>query len=172
MKLSERNNCRGLRSRPLRSRSGFTLIEMVLVVLVGMTMAAIAIPVLTKAMTNMRINSAVGQFSGAIASARFRAIKNSQQYTLVLTTPANTYVVTNTVTSQADSAVPLPSYITITGATGSTFTYTLCPNGIVYGAGGCSPNPNTPPALSFTYQNRQINIAVSDVGNVTTTTIH
>ncbi|MGH9739154.1 MAG: pilus assembly FimT family protein [Candidatus Acidiferrales bacterium] len=169
MKLSKSDNFIKFRT-PSQPSAGFTLLEMLLVVLVGMVMTAIAIPVLSRAMANMRINSAVSQFSGAIQSTRFRAIKDSQPYTFVLTTPANTYVVSNTV-NPAPTTVPLPSYITITGGSGSPFTYTLCPNGIVYGAGGCSPNPNQPPALSFTYQGRQINVAVSDVGNVTTTTI-
>lgn len=146
---------------------------MVLVVFAAMVMAALAIPALNRAMTNERINAAVNQFSGAISSARFHAIQDSQTYTLVLTAPANTYVVTNTGASPptVGPTVPLPSYVSISGGTGSPYTYTLCPNGLVYGTGGCSLNPNQPPALSFTYQGRQINVAISDVGNVTTTTI-
>lgn len=154
--------------------AGFTLLEMVIVVAIGVVLTALAIPVISTTWANMRINAAVGQFSGAIASARYRAIKDSQPYTFVLTTPANTYVETNTVTLTADAAIALPSYVTITGTGGSPFTYTLCPNGIIYGAGGvCNPPPaTTPTTLSFTYQGRQINLAVSGVGNVTTTIIH
>jgi prepilin-type N-terminal cleavage/methylation domain-containing protein len=158
-----------------RARAGFTLIEALVVMAVGLILTVIAIPVVSQAMTNMRINAAVSQFSGAIASARYQAIKDSQRYTFTLTTPANTYAVKNIVTGATpNGAVPLPSYVTIAAISGSSLTYTLCPNGIVYGAGGvCSPPPATaPPSLSFTYQGRQINVAVSGVGNVTTTTIH
>ena len=135
-----------------------------------MILAALAVPVLSSAMTNMRINSAVTQFSGALASSRYRAIKDSQPYTFVLTAPANTYVVANTITGTATTPVPIPSYISINGGAAGTYTYTLCPNGTVYGAGGC-PSVNPAPALSFTYQGRQINLAVSGVGNVITTVI-
>jgi type II secretory pathway pseudopilin PulG len=155
--------------------AGFTLLEALFVVAAGIVLTAVAIPILNTAMISMRINSAVSQFSGAIGSARYLAIKDSQPYTFVLTTPANTYIETNTVTNVAPyGAIPLPSYVTISGTGGSPFTYTLCPNGIIYGAGAtCNPPPaTTPPALSFTYQGRQINVAVSRVGNVTTTTIH
>lgn len=161
--------------RPLlRSRAvGFTLLEMVIVVAIGVVLTAVAIPVISSTWRNMRINAAVSQFSGAIVRARYRAIKDSQPYTFVLTTPANTYVEKNTVTLTADAAVPLSSYVAITGTGGSPFTYTLCPNGIIYGAGGtCSPSPaTTPPSLTFTYQGRQITVAVSRVGNVTTTIV-
>ncbi len=153
----------------LHRRRGFSLIELLTTVSIGMILTVIAVPLINSALATMRINSAVSQFTGAISSSRYQAIKDSQAYTFVLTAPANTYVVTNTVTGVASKPTPIPSYIGINGS-GGTFTYTLCPNGMVYGAGGC-PSVNPPPALSFTYQGRQINIAVSGVGNVTTTVI-
>ncbi|MGA9883633.1 MAG: prepilin-type N-terminal cleavage/methylation domain-containing protein [Candidatus Acidiferrales bacterium] len=170
MKLSEPRNGLSLRSRRFRPLAGFTLIEMVTVVAIGLILTAVAIPVFSTAMANMRINSAVSAFSGAISSARYHAIKDSQTYTFVLTTPANSFVLTNTSTGVAANAVPLPSYVSISGGSGSPYTYTLCPNGMVYGAGGC-PGAD-PPALSFLYQGRQINLAVSEVGNVTKTVVN
>jgi type II secretory pathway pseudopilin PulG len=156
-------------SRPSRA-AGFTLLEALIVVAVGVVLTALAIPVISNTLVNMRMNSSVSQFTAALSSSRFQAIKASQPYTLVITAPANTYVLTNTVTGYAAPAVPFPSYIDINGG-GGTFTYTLCPNGTVYGAGGACPGTNQPPSLSFQYQNRQIDIAVSEVGNVSTTTI-
>lgn len=156
--------------RRLRPTPGFSVIELVTTIAVGMILAAIAIPMVNSAMATMRINAAVSQFEGALSSSRFQAIKNSQPYTFVLTAPANTYVLTNTATGAANNPVPMSSYVNINGGTAGTYTYTLCPNGMVYGAGGC-PSVNAPPALSFTYQGRQINTAVSGVGNVTTTII-
>ncbi len=147
---------------------------MLIVIAVGITLAAVAIPVLSSAMTNMRINSAVSQFTGALASARYQAIQNSQIYTFALTTPANTYVVTKTGANPVVyNAVQLSPYVTISGSgsASSPFTYTLCPNGIVYGAGGACPG-NQPASLIFTYNGRQIDLAVSGVGNVTSTIIH
>jgi prepilin-type N-terminal cleavage/methylation domain-containing protein len=148
-----------------QGRAGFTLIEMLIVVAVGIVLTVIAIPVVSRALVNMQINSAVSDFEGAIASSRYRAIKDSQAYTFVITVPANTYVL-----SATGNTISLPPYIAINGGTAGTYTYDLCPNGMVYGAGGC-PGA-APPALSFAYQGRQINIAVSEVGNVTTTIIH
>ena len=152
--------------------AGFTLLEMVIVVAVGIVLTVIAIPALSTAMMNARINSAVSDFTAALSSARYQAIRDSNEYTLVLTAPANTYVLTNTVTTKSafPNPVPLSSYVVINGGSGS-FTYTLCPNGMVYGTGGC-PSATAAPALSFVYQTRQINLAISETGNVSTTVIH
>jgi len=151
------------------SVKGFTLLELLLVIAVSLVLAAIAIPMMNSALANMRLNSAVNQLAGAISTARFQAIKNSQIYTLVLTTPANTYVVTDTGPPVvAAASVPLPSAVTF-GSSG-TYTFTLCPNGMVYGAGGC-PNANAPPSLTASYQQQEVTITVSGVGNVTTTKV-
>ena len=110
--------------------------------------------------------------SAAAGKTRYRAIMNSQIYTLAVSTPANTYVVTNLPTGVADLVVPLPStLIAINGGGNATYTFTFCPNGTVYGAGGVCPGANVPPALAFTFKGRQVNINVSSAGNVTTTTI-
>jgi hypothetical protein len=127
------------------------------------------------AMNNMHVNSMVDAISGAIAKARYQSIMTSQEYTVVFTVPTNTYVVTNVGTGVATTATPLPSKsVLLNGGTAGTTTFTFCPNGTVYGAGaGCTPPAGAvPPALSVSSQGRQINVAVSGVGNVTTTTIH
>lgn len=158
-----------------RNSQGFTIIELLIVLVVGAILTALAVPMLTTAMTNMRINSMAAAISGAVSKTRYRAIMASQIYVLDVHTPANTYIAINQNTGQTDRAVPLPSSaIAINGGTNATYEFTLCPNGMVYGAGGsCASAGNTaPPALSVTYQGRQINISVSSVGNVTTQTIH
>jgi prepilin-type N-terminal cleavage/methylation domain-containing protein len=163
------------RVNPSPDRShGFTLPEIVIALFVGTILTVVAIPVLGNALTNMRLNSAVGAISGAISKTRYRAVMNSQIYTLAITTPANTYVVTNVNTGTADAAVPLPTpRIAINGGANATYSFTLCPNGMIYGAGGaCAIGSPAPPALALTSQTRQINLSISSVGNVTKTTIY
>ena len=155
-----------------RSR-GFSLLELVIVTAIGTILTLVSIPVINTTMAGMRLSSTVNSLTGALSAARYRAIMNSQVFTLALAEPANTYVVTNVGTGQADAAVPLPSKaVAINGGGTATYTFTFCPNGIVYGSGGVCPGNNTPPALTATSLGRQINISVSSVGNVTTTTIH
>ena len=157
-------------ARPRDVSSGFTLIEMVLVVMTGLVLTAIAIPIINSALASMDVKSMGSAISAGVSNARYQAIQNSQIYTLVVTTPANTYVIKNVATGVSGPTVPLPRpAVTINGGTSATFTFTFCPNGMTYGAGGTCPSGNTPPVLTATYQGRTMTINVSSVGNVTTT---
>jgi prepilin-type N-terminal cleavage/methylation domain-containing protein len=152
---------------------GFTIVELLIVVLVGSLLTAISVPLYKSAMISMQLNSTVSAISGAISQTRYAAIMNGHVYTLVLTTPGNTYVVSDVTEGTSNAAVPLPTTaILINGGTSATYTYTLCPNGTAYGTGGtCIGNNTVPPALSATNNGRQVNINVSGVGSVISTRI-
>jgi prepilin-type N-terminal cleavage/methylation domain-containing protein len=159
--------------RSTRLDEGFTILELLVVLAIGIILTAATVPLLSSTMSRMRLNSAVASISTAISKTRYRSIRNSDIYTLAITAPQNTYVVTNVSANVVDRGEPLPSLVAINGGAAAVYTYTFCPNGTVYGAGGnCINNANLPPALSATYQNRQTDISVSTVGNVTTKNIH
>jgi prepilin-type N-terminal cleavage/methylation domain-containing protein len=163
----ERNVC----GSPLPK--GFTLIELLAVLAIGVILTAAAVPILSSTMSRMQLNSAVDSISTVMSKTRYRSIRNSDIYTLAIKAPQNTYVVTDVSANVIDRVEPLPSQVALNGGAAAVYTYTFCPNGTVYGAGGvCVNNPNLPPALVATYQNRQTNISVSTVGNVTTKNIH
>lgn len=152
--------------------AGFTIAELLIAMAVAAILAAMSVPIVNSTMSRMRMNSAVSAISSSISKARYQAIRNSDIYTLAISVPQNTYVVTDVSTNVASTAVPLPNTVSINGGQAAVFTYTLCPNGTVYGAGAtCTNNVNAPPALAVTYSQLQTNINVSTVGNVTTTVI-
>jgi prepilin-type N-terminal cleavage/methylation domain-containing protein len=156
-----------------RSSAGLSLVELMVVMAIGTVLSLLAVPVFNSAMTTMRLNAVASNVSAAIGKTRYRAIMNSQPYTLTLSTPGNTYVVTNLQSKVTDNAVPLPStLVAINGGGNATYTFTFCPNGTAYGAGGTCPSANVTPVLSLTYKSRQTDISVSSVGNVTTNAIH
>lgn len=156
-----------------RAEQGLTVLELLVVLAMGTVLTAMSVPIASSVIASMRMNAAVTSISAAMSKTHYRAIRDSDVYTLTLTTPQNTYVVTNVSTNVADRVEPFSSLIAINGGANATYTYTFCPNGTVYGAGGvCVNNPNLPPPLAATYQTRQTNINVSTVGNVTTTIIH
>lgn len=179
-KRRTRTETRGAMMSPLRATSattaafaGFTIAELLIAMAVAAILAAMSVPIVNSTMSRMRMNSAVSAISSAITKARYQSIRNSDIYTLTITVPQNTYVVTDVTANVASAAVPLPNAVAINGGSSAVFTYTLCPNGTVYGAGGtCTNNTNAPPALTVTYSQLQTNINVSTVGNVSTTVIH
>lgn len=162
-------------ARSARRSSGFTVLELMVVVAISIVLTAAAIPMIKSAMNSMHVNSMVEAISGAVSKTRYKSIMTSQPYTLAITAPSNTYVVTNVTKGTASAAVPLPSQtVAINGGAGATYTFTFCPNGTVYGTGAtCAPPGGAlPSALSISSQGRQVNISVSSVGNVTTTSVH
>lgn len=161
---------------PRRKTSrGFTLVELVIALFVGTVLTAMAVPLWTQAQAIMRLNSMVSAMSSAISQTRYRSIMTSQPYTLVINSPGDTYLVTNLTTGTADPTIPLtPHAVAINGGGSASYTFVFCPNGTVWSAVGTTANcPGTgvPPALSAAYENRQINLNVSSVGNVTTTNV-
>ncbi len=164
----------GVNATPaVSAAAGFTIAELLVAMAVAAILAAMSVPIVNSTMARMRMNSAVSAISSAVSQARYQAIRNSDVYTLAISVPQNTYVVTDVSTNVASTAVPLPNTVSINGGNTAVFTYTLCPNGTVYGSGGtCTNNVNASPALTVTYAQLQTSINVSTVGNVTTTVIH
>jgi len=140
------------------SNSGFSMIEIVIVLAISIVLAGIAIPVFTNAMNNFRLSATVSAVSGAISTTRMQAIMHGYPYETVFTIsplsfqifnevpPATTFSVV--VPGAGSSVTPLPSAggVTMTGLVsctappsltgcvtmaGTTITYTFMANGTV-----------------------------------------
>lgn len=64
------------------SRRGFSLIELMVVLMIVMVVGAISIPAVMTSINNVRLRSMVGTVSGVIQSGRMLAIKANRQYTV------------------------------------------------------------------------------------------
>jgi prepilin-type N-terminal cleavage/methylation domain-containing protein len=64
------------------SRRGFSLIELMVVLLIVMVVAAMSIPTIMTTINNVRLRSMIGTVSGVIQSGRMLAIKANRQYTV------------------------------------------------------------------------------------------
>ena len=75
------------------SNSGFTMIEALMVVAIGLLLGGMAIPIFTNAMKNYYQTSTVSAAAGAIQSTRFQAIMHGYPYQITFTSSTMSYQV-------------------------------------------------------------------------------
>ena len=158
-----------------KSVRGFTLIELIFVIVIGLILTVIAVPLVNNVMTGYRLRGAAASVSGSIQATRYQAIFNGYPFRLVLNSTALTYQV------QSDSAragvftnycVPAAtacpvalagSGMNLTLDASSTFTFS--PGGSVVSttaAGGVT-------TMVLTYSGKTETITVSSYGNIKVT---
>lgn len=81
------------RRRPFQgtAASGFTLIELVIVVAIALVLSVMAAPVLRNAVRSYRLNAAASAVSGVIQGTRYQAIMVGCPYTIAFTTSSTNY---------------------------------------------------------------------------------
>jgi prepilin-type N-terminal cleavage/methylation domain-containing protein len=151
----------GVANRKARHDRGFSMVELVIVLLIGTVMTAIAVPQVKSQVYSYRLNSAVAMAKWAIQSTRFQALKQGYPYQVAFTASSQTYQIQNlpsgTTYQNVGTAVPLAAWpMTVSADT----TINFKPNGIVNTTVGSS-------SFTITYQGTTKTIAVSNYGNVT-----
>jgi prepilin-type N-terminal cleavage/methylation domain-containing protein len=168
----EANRPKGQRSRSAR---GFTLIELIFVLLITLIMTGMAIPLLNNTMTAYRLRGATASVTGSIQATRYQAIFNGYPFRLVIDGTARTYqvqrdqaragVFTNFCVPAATScAVPLAGSGTKV-VLGADTTFTFSPGGTVQSTtavGGVT-------TMVLTYGGKTETITVSSYGNIKVT---
>ena len=102
-----------------RTKAGFTLLELVVVVAIAMVLAAIAVPVITNSLRVFTYKSSIAAFTGAIQGTRYQAIYHGCPYQLAFSSATMTYTVASqvppvgtatclTAMGTPSAAVPLP----------------------------------------------------------------
>ena len=147
--------------RSAGSRRGFTLIEVIMAMLVGLILTAIAIPQVKSAVYSYRLNSAVSMAQWAIQSTRFQALQQGYPYQVVFTASTMSYQIQNLPSGSTyvnvGSPVPLSAW-TMTFSQNTTINFK--PNGMVTATVGSN-------VFTITYQGTTHTITVSNYGNVT-----
>jgi len=165
MKLAFRQSRVRPVERQLESR-GFTLIEMVMVVAIGLVVAAMAVPTVNKVMNTYRLRAAVSSVTGAIQTTRYQAISSGYAYQVVLKKTAGTLQVqsdpgrTGTF-ANVGNAIPLTSS-SIQVVLNADTTLQFRPSGLVQATTGAT-------TLTLTYGSNTETITVSNYGNVKVT---
>jgi len=68
------------------TESGFSLVELIIVVLVALVIAAIIIPNVLLAVTNLKLRASAGDLAGLMQQARILAAKNNTTYAILFGT--------------------------------------------------------------------------------------
>jgi len=158
-----------------RSTRGFSLIELIVVLLISLIMAGMAVPLLNNTMTSYRLRGATASVTGSIQAARYQAIFNGYPFRLVLNSTAKTYQVQSDqaragvfanycVPAAASCPVPLAGSGTPVALDADT-TFTFSPGGTVQSTTAVSGVTT----MVLTYGGKTENITVSSYGNIKVT---
>jgi Tfp pilus assembly protein FimT len=144
-----------------RGIAGFSVLELVMGILVGLILTAMAIPQVRAGLYSYRLKGAAASSVWAVQSTRYQALMEGYPYQVVFSPANQTYQVQNLPPGSASyanvgTAVPLSGNpVTLNQDT----TLQFKPNGAVTATVG---------ALSFviTYQGKTATLTVSNYGNV------
>jgi Tfp pilus assembly protein FimT len=144
------------------SARGFSIVELMLVILIGIILTAIALPEVQSSLYNYRLRGAVSMATWAIQSTRYQALMEGVPYQVVLTSASNQYQVQGFIGgayTNVGGVVPLSS---LPVALSADTTLNFRPNGSVTAPVG---------ALNFTitYQGVCQRVTVTNYGNVSIT---
>ena len=78
-----------------KASGGFTLVELIFVILIVLIMAVIALPLMNNVSSYFKLRGAVSSATGAIQSTRYQAIFQGCPFQVVFTAATGNYQVTN-----------------------------------------------------------------------------
>jgi prepilin-type N-terminal cleavage/methylation domain-containing protein len=144
-----------------RTARGFSLVELLIVMAIGIILTAIPVPQIRTQLYNYRLNSAVAMSKWAIQSTRFQALMKGYPYQVAFSAAGTKYQIQNlpsgTTYQNVGGVVPLASWpMTLSPNT----TINFKPNGAVT----TSVGTNT---FTITYMGTTKTVTVSNYGNVT-----
>jgi prepilin-type N-terminal cleavage/methylation domain-containing protein len=153
---------RTARSAAPKGLRGFTLLELLVVMLVVLVLSGIALPQVQAALSSYQLNSAVSAATWAIQTTRYQAIMHGYPYQVAFNAANNTYQVSSepggaAAFSNVGTAVPIGNQL-ITFSTSTTYQFS--PNGSVSAVLGLM-------TFSVSNQNATKNVAVSNYGSIT-----
>jgi Tfp pilus assembly protein FimT len=144
--------------------AGYSMIEMIMALAIGIILTAIAVPSVRTGMNNYRLNSAVAMAKWAIQTTRFQALEKGYIYQVVFSATNLNYKLQysqdggTTYTDVANSTTPLSAW-PMTFSQDTTIKFQ--PNGYVQATVGTN-------SFTISYQSTTATITVSNYGNVTT----
>ena len=116
------------KTHPTRRSQGFTLIELLAVVGIISILAAMSLPSISQAVTNMHLSSSANTLSAVVQSTRYSAISSGCPFELVITASNNSYQILQEQILTPVTLPPTPPYCDTSGYT----PYYLSPLPVVF----------------------------------------
>jgi prepilin-type N-terminal cleavage/methylation domain-containing protein len=145
---------------------GFTMLELLIVLAIGMILTAMAIPQVKTQMYRYRLQGAVASSTWAIQSTRYQALMEGYPYQVVFTKSTNSYQIQDLPPGSSSytnvgNSVPLSGAATVLN---QDTTFQFKPNGYVN-------DPANLYYLTITYQNMCQKVTVTNYARITLSVI-
>jgi prepilin-type N-terminal cleavage/methylation domain-containing protein len=155
---------RALRSEcPNVCQPGFTLIELIGVLLIGLILTLISIPVINNVYQTFRLNAAISAVTGAIQTTRYQAISSGYPFQVVFSKTNSNYQIQsdpNVTGTFANVGNPIP--LSTAAVLGQDTTILCHPGGLITAAVGST-------TLTLSSHGKTETIAISSYGNIKVT---
>jgi prepilin-type N-terminal cleavage/methylation domain-containing protein len=146
---------------------GFTAVELLITLAVGLTLASFAVPLLQNAMNFLKVRAAATSISGAIESTRFQAIFHGCPYAVTFDNAAMTYQVSAQLPGPAGCAAAFTN-VGAAGPIANGSSVTLNQNvTFQFRPGGLTQTTAGVPTLVLDCHGSKETITVSTYGNIT-----
>ncbi|MGB6544530.1 MAG: type II secretion system protein [Candidatus Acidiferrales bacterium] len=158
----------GRMSGATRRDRGFTMIEIVMVILIALIVMAAAIPAVNSAVGNYRLHSDVASATWAIQSTRYQALMEGYPFEVTFNSATNAYQILSAPTPGAPTTFTnVGNSVPMSGSAMSlneNVTYTFTPMGLVTASPATALS--TSPMVVTAWGNTAT-IVVSNYGNIT-----
>lgn len=145
-----------------RFARGFTLLELVVTVLIGVTLTATAIPIVRSSVATYKLRSATNSITGVIQSTRYRAIYSGFPYRVTFSKSSSTYQVSKKGPSDT-------SFVNVNGVVpfGDTATTIEQDMEFEFSPGGSVKKNAGSMSFKVEYSGQQMQVNVTTYGNIT-----
>ena len=129
----------------MRKNSGFTLIELVIVIVVLVILAAVSVPIFLSWLPEYRLRSAADDLYAHLQHSKIQAIRNNNNWAVQFVEPSNNYIIYSNYVDSSD-----------TGTAVKTINLSDHGSGVGYGRGDATSSIGTYDADGITYSNNWV----------------
>jgi Tfp pilus assembly protein FimT len=163
--------CKNTPAIKARKAAGFSTIELIMVLLIGTTVTACAVPMIASTLNYYRLRSAVSSATWAIQSTRFQALELGYPFQVTFTAGTGGASASYQIASEPIGATSFTNVGSSVPLSGSNVTINQTETLQFKGNGTVSTSPATtaPYQFTLTYSGTTKTITVSNYGNVDVT---